>query len=432
MTEDRNATRYRGAAEPTVVELDEGDIVELGVLTGRLEDQGEIERGGMGQVRRAKDTVILREVAVKLMDGKLGSDARWVQRFLDEARITGQLEHPNIVPIYDLGFDASGTPWFTMKLVRGVTLDRWLADEARRPGSPDRLSEGLEVFLKICDALGYAHSRGVIHRDLKPANVMVGEFGQVYVMDWGLARVLGSGVETGRDAATAARDDENVVIGTLGFMAPEQASGDPEACDQRTDVFGLGALLYALLTGKAPYPGTGVQERILAVRQGAYVPLAVALGDVPAPERIVHIVERAMSRDPADRYPTAAALKADVQRFLRVGLHLPARIFAAGEDIVREGERGDAAYLITRGRCVAFTGAGDQQRALREMGPGAVFGEMSVLSDQPRTATVRAVEPVTVLVVSRAVLDERVGLDGWLGALFRGLVARFRELETRP
>lgn len=388
-----------------------------------------VGRGGMGFVRRVFDRVMLRDVAVKVLDP---THARppWLRRFVDEARINGQLEHPNIVPVHDLALDAAGDPYFTMKLVRGSSLDKWLSDPQRVPGSTARILDALEIFLHVCDAIAYAHSRGVLHRDLKPSNVMVGEFGEVYVMDWGVSKVFGPGIDVlGEDALEWVADrQDDAIVGTLAYMAPEQSLGG-KACDVRTDVFGLGTILYEIVTGRLPYDDENPTTRLSRVRNCQYTPVREALGDVVVSRRLVQIVEKAMAASPEDRYQTAAALRADVRDFLRGGLYLPTRTFEAGTRIVVEGEAGDTAYIIVRGECVAYKCIDGERRVLRRMGPGQVFGEMAILSNVPRTATVEALETVTAMEITRATLEGQ--LDTWVGALFRSLAERFRELDAK-
>src|SRR5258708_30595685 len=173
--------------------------------------------------------------------------------------MTGQLEHPSIVPVHELAIGQGGIPYFTMKLVQGVGLDVWLRDPFRPPGSTDRLEEGLEIFLKVCDAVGYAHHRGVIHRDLKPDNIMVAGFGQVYLMDWGLARLTKNRPASGSRSQMEAPGP----VGTPDYMAPEQARGNPADMDERSDIFGLGAVLYEIVCGKTPYGNLKDPEAIL-------------------------------------------------------------------------------------------------------------------------------------------------------------------------
>jgi serine/threonine-protein kinase len=226
---------------------------------GRCAIVGEIGRGGMGAVLKGHDPDLGRDLAVKVLLDRYRREPDLVRRFLVEAQVGGQLQHPGIVPVYDLGLLLDERPYFTMKLVRGRTLATLLAE---RPEPAHELPRFLKIFEQVCQTLAYAHARGVIHRDLKPANVMVGAFGEVQVMDWGLAKVLdaagrerepseGLAGEPGADIESRAGS----VVGTPAYMPPEQARGEGELLDERCDVFGLGAILCEILTGQPPYTG---------------------------------------------------------------------------------------------------------------------------------------------------------------------------------
>jgi serine/threonine-protein kinase len=348
--------------------------------------------------------------------------------FVAEAQITGQLEHPNIVPVHELSIDERGVPYFTMKLVQGVPLSTWLRDASRPVGSTERLEQGLEILLKVCDAVAYAHHRGVIHRDIKPENIMVADFGQVYLMDWGLARLL----KTRPASGAAAQMEATGPVGTPGYMAPEQARGKPADMDERSDVFGVGAVLYEIVSGKPPYEsGLDYEELIARTAEGAVVSIDDALGGVGVSKRLRAIVSRATAPVAADRYQAVVELQRDIAAFLRGGQHLPRKAFAPGEVIIREGEAGDAAYIIVSGRCRAYRSTSGRDETLLIMGSGEVFGEMALLLDGPRAATVEAMDAVTVLVLSKNTLTEALGLDGWVGALVRGFASRFRDLELK-
>ncbi len=406
-------------------EIPAGEARAEGVpLPSNLRMLREIGRGVAGRIHPAIDRSLLREVALKRLSKDLAANAFYRGGFIAEAQMTGQLEHPNIVPVHELGVSPDGVPYFTMKLVHGVGFDQWL--RARPTGSADRMPGGLEIFLKVCDAISYAHDRGVIHRDLKPDNVMVGDFGQVYVMDWGLARLSRSKAKAG--AQMAAKGP----VGTPPYMAPEQARGNPEEMDERTDVFGLGAILYQIVSGQVPYGRTNdVQEILTRARAGDTVPIDEALKQRPVAKRIRAIVTKAIAADPRDRHPSVAALADDVRKFLRGGLHLPSLHFAAGETILREGDEGDAAYMITAGECRAFHVVDGREETLGTMGVGDVFGEMALLLYEPRSASVVAAGEVTVVVVDRKTFADGLELDGWTGALVRALAHRFRDLEER-
>jgi serine/threonine-protein kinase len=288
------------------------------------------------------------------------------------------------------------------------------------------MEDGLEIFLKVCDAIAYAHDRGVIHRDLKPENVMVGTFGQVYVMDWGLARLIKTRPASGDRALMEAQGP----VGSPPYMAPEQARGNPAEMDERTDVFGLGAVLYQIVSGRLPYGNVRDIEEVMArARAGKTVPIDDAIGPLPVARRIRAIVTKAIAANPADRYPSVVELADDVRRFLRGGLYLPSRNYAPGAVVIHEGDVGHEAYMIASGTCRAYRTVDGQQETLATMGAGDVFGEMALLLYEPRAASVEAVDDVTLLVLDKQTLSEGLGIDGWTGALVRALAHRFHDLE---
>jgi hypothetical protein len=268
----------------------------------------------MGIVYRATDTVLGREVAVKVLQEHYETGSAVALRFVDEARITGQLQHPGVPAVHDLGTLPDGRPFLAMKLIKGRTLEALLRDRADPAQERGRL---VAAFEHVCQAVGYAHAHGVVHRDLKPGNVMVGAFGEVQVMDWGLAKLLTGGRAAGAGSAdpgattakTAIRparewDDETrvgSVLGTPAYMPPEQAIGAVDQIDQRSDVFGLGATLCAILTGGPPYVGAdGESTRQLAARaklDNAFARLD-ACGAEPG---LVALCKRCLAAEKADR-----------------------------------------------------------------------------------------------------------------------------------
>ncbi len=398
---------------------------------GRLSDRGEIARGGQGVIRKVYDRRLERYVALKVMDPELVHHSDAMKRFVDEARITGQLDHPNIVPIYDFADEGASTPEFMMKLVEGETLSARLKKLKNRPDID--LAVLLEIFLKVCDAVAFAHSRGVIHRDLKPSNVMIGEFGQVYVMDWGCALVLDRAAKAAPEVRPrrSAAEERGTVIGTSAYMAPEQAWGKTEEIDERTDVFGLGAVLYQILTGTPPYPGPSEAAAMAAARAGLpRPPNEVALGRTP-PAALATIAMKALSRERAERYPSVGALRHEIERFLHRGAFFAARPFPAGTLIVQEGDLADEAYVITSGTCEAFREERGRKISLRTLGPGDVFGEAAMFASEPRNASVLAVDDVRAVVVTREVLQQELGPESWIGTFIRALATRYRDLESR-
>ncbi|HXG09730.1 MAG TPA: serine/threonine-protein kinase [Gemmataceae bacterium] len=285
----------------------------------------EIGRGGMGVVWRAHERRLQREVAVKLLREE-ETAAR--NRFLFEATVTGQLQHPGIPAVHELGTLPDGRPFLAMKLVKGCTLHELLKSRDRDP-SRDR-GRFLAIFEQVCHAVGYAHAHNVIHRDLKPGNVMVGAHGEVQVMDWGLAKVLHPSPERERgeedDSAatvppvtaigTPSRGDAatrtGVVLGTLSYMAPEQAGGEIRKLDARSDVFGLGAMLCEILTGRPPYWGADSNAvRLQAVRWEIAEAFARLEASGAEPE-LIALCKRCLAREQADRPADGNAVAQEV------------------------------------------------------------------------------------------------------------------------
>lgn len=415
-------------------------------LSERLVDEGEIGRGGMASVHRAFDKTLMRRVAMKILDPRRVVKESQRNRFIEEAQITGQLDHPNIPPVHEFGVDEEGTHYFTMKLVRGKTLDDILAEPTFSATNEKELFRVLQIFVKVCQAISFAHSRGVIHCDLKPSNVMVGSHGQVYVMDWGIARLVGrsrpsgadetwvqvrSAPEVHRESLDEASDSSQAkIMGTLQYMSPEQAQGRTDEIDERTDVFCLGAMLYKILTGRAPYAGKKQMEMFMAAARAEFATPQNAVSGVTLPERLCQIAMKAMSRDPADRYQNVDELQEDVEAFMRGDGRFLVMGFEEGELIIREGETGDAAYVVVNGRCRVFKTIDGEKRIIREMGPGSVFGETAVLTSQPRSASVEAIEPCNVLVVTRDSLEREIGQSLWMGQFLKALAERFRDVDA--
>jgi len=306
--------------------------------------------GGMGAVLQVRDRNIQRTVAMKVVLDQQHVAPAKLRRFIQEARIMGQLEHPNIVPIHELGVDQQGRVYYTMKMVKGTHLREVL--EQIREGRADvatrfSLANLLTAFLKLCDAVDYAHSKNILHRDLKPENVMLGDYGEVLLMDWGLAKFVGAPERKDADALdeavpqSAALTLDGTVLGTPHFMAPEQAAGRVNEIDQRTDGFALGGILYNILTLHPPFPGTTNEEVMKKVRDGLITPPAAFNPTsnnhdpqhTPAPpdtrrQPLLHcpnrripdvlakVAMKALARQPADRYQSVSALANDIKAYL--------------------------------------------------------------------------------------------------------------------
>ncbi len=297
-----------------------------------------IAQGGMGAVLTARELTIERNVAMKLMLDSTGQDD--LLRFISEAKVTGQLEHPNIVPVHELGVDEKEQVFYTMKYVRGITMRKildLLLEGQRATVQKYPLTQLLTVFQKVCDAVAFAHSKGVIHRDLKPENFMIGDYGEVLVMDWGLAKVLDptrnqaandsghSIIRTGlRKELHAAEKQSGNVMGTPQYMAPEQAYGQHDALDVRTDIYALGAILHHILTLRPPIEGDDPQDVLRRAARGEFEPARKStlgnkrLPHLPGgkiPDALSAVAQKAMAGKADDRYQTVTDFQADIEAY---------------------------------------------------------------------------------------------------------------------
>ncbi len=332
-------------------------------LENRYQSADEIARGGMGIVYRVRDEDLRRDLAMKVVlprpaapgeNGSNGSTSATpasrpgavepddthseaaMARFLEEAFVTAQLDHPGIVPVHELGIDADGRVYFTMKLVKGRHLKR-IFDLVHAGEEGWTLNRAVGVILRVCEAVAYAHSKGVLHRDIKPMNIMVGRYGETYLMDWGLARVVGSPLQADTIALEqlveqppppptdepAAADSwlfslDGKVLGTPMYMSPEQARGEIDRVDERSDIYSLGAVLYHLLTGRMPYVGPDElplpYTTLMRVRKGPPAPLSERAPD--APPTLLAICNQAMARSIGDRFATASEMASALEDYL--------------------------------------------------------------------------------------------------------------------
>ena len=307
-----------------------------------------IGSGGMGTVYLAEDSALGRRVALKILDlPELRTELS--VRLLREAHILARLEHPGIVPVHDAGTLADGRVFYAMKFVEGERLDAL----AKRI---DGIHERLRIFQRICEAVAFAHARGILHRDLKPENVMVGPFGEVLVMDWGVAKILREdpqpreerppiGVEVSRKAPTATKPlktEHGAILGTPGYMAPEQARGEVESIDERADIYSLGAILKFLVASKKFDAPQGSD-------MGGIGTKTASTTTASAPKAIAAIAQKAMAEEPANRYASVSDLAQDVARYLD-----GAPVSAYPENVFQKAARWATRYRVAIGLVLAY------------------------------------------------------------------------------
>ena len=409
--------RLPGSAEPSWLPVVDRRSYEVA---------GEVGRGGIGRVLRASDTRLNRPVAIKELLGSAGEVAE--ERFVREALLTARLQHPSIVPLYEAGRWPSGAPFYAMKLVTGRSLEDVIAESLTLP---QRLAL-LPHVLAAAEAMAYAHSERIIHRDLKPANVLVGAFGETVVIDWGLAKDLAApeveGVQQepattiapprparragpGTTPPAEALTLTGTVMGTPAYMPLEQALGS--GVDERADVYALGAILYHLLAGACPYQGETSAQVLKQVHAGAPEPLAKRQPGIP--EDLLTIVNKAMERDRANRYPSAQELAEDLRRF-QTGQIVGAHHYSRGERLRRFGRRYRAALAVAAAAILvlAITGVVSVRRIMAESSRAR---EKQATAEQAERRAVERADDLTLVEARAAVARDPNQAIDWLKSL---------------
>jgi serine/threonine-protein kinase len=374
----------------------------------RYRIDGEIARGGMGAILKGRDPDLGRDVAIKVLREDLRGNDDLVRRFVEEAQIGGQLQHPGVVPIYELGTFADKRPFFCMKLVKGQTLADRLAS---RPTPSADLPRFLAIFAAMAQTMAYAHTRGVIHRDLKPSNVMVGSFGEVQVMDWGLAKVLARGgvvndakagketspetlIATARSGSDADLSHAGSVMGTPSFMPPEQARGEIDRVDERADVFALGSILAEILTGAPAFTGRTSGEILRKAARGDTADALARLAACGAEADLIALAGDCLAVEPEDRPRDANAVSERITGYLagvQERVQTAERDRAVAVALAVEERKRRKVQLALAASVLAITAMGglgvlyeQRQRASRAATVAKVVGEASTLRDLAR------------------------------------------------
>ena len=407
---------------------------------GRYFVEQELARGAMGVIYLVYDQDLRRTSAMKLVSSELAEDGQRLQSFVDEARVTAQLEHPNIVPVHEIGvLDESGGPYYTMKRVEGEGLHQII----------NRLAEGdpayvawytrhrlLDIFRKVCDAVDYAHSHSIIHRDIKPENIMVGKFGEVLLMDWGLAKYLDADESAGSrepsmdssDNAMATQD--GVVKGSLAYIAPEQAYGAVDEVDTQTDIFLLGATLYHMFAHAPPYAAGNMQEVLSLAEKCDYRRPSEVNPEAQIPLALERIILKAMAPLKENRYASTGRLIEEIDAFVAGKRVCGRKIFAAGERLILHGEATRDTYVIISGSVRVSRVQDDHEIPIATLGHGDVVEEMAGITHNLRSATVVALTETDTFVISyELLLEELEKLPPWMEKIVFSLADRLRTMD---
>ena len=435
--EDALADKYQKGrttvqTAPPIPEIKAGD------LTGPYRITGQIGEGGDAVITRTFDASLHRIVAVKELkaSGEALEDARRV--FTREARLICFLDHPGVVPVFDHFVTSEEQPCYAMRLVEGESLAERVGF---RPGlgcNPLPVAEAVGHLARVAETLAYAHDRGVIHLDLKPENLMIGRYGELLVMDWGNARLfdpapyrayLGEHASD-EDVALLVDEPPDLLSGTPSFMSPEQTSRPRDQLAPSSDIFSAGVLSYLLLTGRLPFRAKDIPTLLVSIREDTPAPLRDVNPQVP--RRLAEIVDRMLEKDPNERYPSFAAVLEDLRLYQDAGQGFPIVTLEPGAILFAEDDEGDDAYVIISGRIAISKQTPEGDRVLAELGPGEIFGELAILSRQPRTASARAVERTTLRRMDRAAVEQELGkIPPWVAGMVSTLAQRFIDVNEQ-
>ena len=388
-----------------------------------------VASGGMGHIYSVYDKDIKRYTVLKVIQAEYKEDPNIISRFIFEARISGELEHPNIVPMHDLGYLPGYGIYFTMTFVHGESLFDILKHlKARDPEYIEKydLYALVGILRKVCDAVAFAHAKNIIHRDIKPENIMVGTFGEVILMDWGIAKRLGDpsidklDIETEdididfSDSQEATKD--GVIKGTPVYLSPEQALGNSGDVDELSDVFLLGATLYHIFTNKAPFVGANVKDAVERASKNDYAaPEELRPANEFLSGELCHIIRKAMAKNKSDRYQSAMELGKDIDDLLRGKVDFKTVVFEKGEFLVKEGETGSNCYIILSGEAEVYKTVSNEEVKLGTVEKGDIVGEMALIIDEPRTATAVATTTTEAIILNKEIFTHNLKrLPSWM------------------
>jgi serine/threonine protein kinase len=407
---------------------------------GRYIVRDQLARGGMGVIYTVYDQDLRRTTAMKVLPPQILHQEPKVSSFIEESRITAQLEHPNIVPIHEIGvIEGSSLPYYTMKLIDGEPLTNVIRMVARE--DPDYVRHYtrhrlLDIFLKVCNAVAYAHSHGVIHRDIKPENIMVGKFGEVLLMDWGLAKYVdaedNTAFEEAQDSSqiiehNPSRTEDGVIKGSLAYIAPEQVLGEPSAIDKKTDIFLLGGTLYQIFTHLPPYEGENMMDVLQRAELCQYEVPSKRNPRAQIPKAVERIILHAMAPTKDKRYASCQDLIDDVEAFLAGRRSGGIRQFRVGQEIIKAGDDSKETFVIISGKAKVHRNVNGRNMTIAEIGAGEIVGEMAGISQGARTATVTATEDTEALIITyELMLDELRKLPPWMEKIVFSLADRVR------
>lgn len=395
-----------------------------------------VGQGGFGAVEQCFDRKLNRIVAKKTLHHDGAIDSKRVSLLINEARLVCYIDHHGVVPIYDIFVSKEGRLSYTMKMLEGNDLQEYLEHKCP-PKQLLPLSQCLQIFTKICETMAFAHNKGVLHLDLKPSNIMIGEFGQVMILDWGNAILFDTSSYEGFLQVLGVPLEGNEIIdrisgslGTLWHMPLEQMTQTRDTLTPAADVFSAGVLLYFLLSGTHPYKGDDTRAYANNILSKTAQPLQELREDLPP--QLTAICMRMLLPEAKQRYQTFEEVLQDLEELAESGRSFRHQSFASGEVLLRQGDLGNFALQIVEGDVEIRMEVDGQERVVTTRSKGEIIGELAIFSHQPRLATVVALTPTVTRVMTRNDIEtELEKLPPWVSQMVQGLSNKFIDRHTR-
>ena len=404
---------------------------------GRFDITGEIAEGGMGKIHFATDKPIGRRVALKRLHEQLQNDKDSCIQFIEEARITGMLEHSNIVPVHTIDIDDQDKLYFTMKYIDGDSL-LTIIDQLNKE-NPDYINYYsqfmlLRIFRKVCDAVSFAHSKNIVHRDIKPENIMIGDYGEVQLMDWGIAKCLHDNESLSlkeQGDFESLKTVDGIIKGSPAYMSPEQARGEIAEFDKRSDIFLLGATLYHMMTLHPPYFENDVEAMVLKAERCDFTPPMDKSPDRQIPNELSEIILKAMHLEKDKRFQKVEDLTDAIDKLMSGQIMSIKRTYHTGENIIKHGDTGNEAYVIIEGEVEVYKQFAGKKTVFTRLHAGDVFGEMAAITDTFRSASIIALKETICLIITPETLTEQLKkMPPWLEKIVTALSNRLRSMDN--
>lgn len=389
---------------------------------------GSVGKGRTADILSCFDKSLNRIVALKQLRPEFAADEKKVAGFLNETRLASFLDHPCVVTVYDTFSSENKTACYTMKLVSGNSLRYELSKKTR--------GQLLAIFTKLCEALAYVHDKGVVHLDLNPENIMIGQYGEVMIADWGNARIYDKKpymdyLKLVRDAPPPPDIGNDIPVPAIAwYMSPEQSAANPDAIAPTSDIFSMGVILYEMMAGKVPFYAPDIKQLVDQIQRGTPRLLHEICPEIP--RMLSLICAKMLEKDPFQRYHSFHEVLRHLDQFQNSGQAFSTQKLNPGDIFIQEGDHGDYAFMVTAGSVEVSRTVDGVKKVLSVLGPGEIVGELAIFSNEPRSATIMALEPTTIRIMDRpSVEQEMQKLSPWVQQMISALSKRFIKLNEQ-